>query len=90
MMPDSDFEIRQAKLEPGDTMLIYTDGVTEAKDPNGKLFTEPRLLALLSEPDPSAAALLERIERNLRSHMAGAAQFDDITMLAVRRAPVSQ
>ncbi len=90
MMPDSDFEIRQAKLEPGDTMLIYTDGVTEAKDPNGKLFTEPRLLALLSEPDPSAAALLERIERNLRSHMGGAAQFDDITMLAVRRAPVSQ
>jgi serine phosphatase RsbU (regulator of sigma subunit) len=44
----------------------------------------------LSEPDPSAAALLERIERSLRSHMAGAAQFDDITMLAVRRAPVSQ
>jgi phosphoserine phosphatase RsbU/P len=89
MMPNMDFAIQQAQLEPGETLLIYTDGVTDVKDPDHNLFTEDRLLALLSEPDPTAAALLARIEGNLRQHMAGAAQFDDITMLAVRRATAS-
>ena len=86
MIPNTDFEIQQAQLEPGETLLIYTDGVTDARDPDHNLFTEEGLLALLDEPDPTAAALLARIEANLRQHMAGAAQFDDITMLAVRRA----
>jgi sigma-B regulation protein RsbU (phosphoserine phosphatase) len=90
IMPDAEFEIHQAQLEPGDTLLIYTDGVTEAMNPTHQLFTEERLLALLSTPDPSAAALLERIKESLCDHMAGAAQFDDITMLAVRRAPRTQ
>jgi phosphoserine phosphatase RsbU/P len=89
MMPNMDFGIQQAQLEPGDTLLIYTDGVTETKDPAHNLFTEERLLAMLREPDPTASALLARIEAKLRVHMAGAAQFDDITMLAVRRASAS-
>ena len=69
--------------------MIYTDGVTDAKDPGGVLFGEERLLALLDEPSPSAAELLRRIGATLRSHRVGAAQFDDITMLAVTRKAAS-
>jgi two-component system response regulator len=85
IMPDVDYEIQQTQLDPGDTLLIYTDYVVEAKNPSGQSFGSMRLLELLEKPDLSATALVSQIETNLRAHMAGAAQVDDITTLAVRR-----
>jgi sigma-B regulation protein RsbU (phosphoserine phosphatase) len=90
MMLDMDFQIERVSLEPGDILMTFTDGVADARDPNGKLFSKEGLLSLLEEPADSAAALLGRIEASLRSHIADADQFDDITMLAVRRVPVSE
>ena len=89
IMPDMNFDIRQTKLEPGDILIAYTDGVTDARNPEGESFTEQRLLSLVEEPIPSAAALLERIESSVNIHISGADQFDDITMLAVRRSPAT-
>ncbi|MCH8800105.1 MAG: SpoIIE family protein phosphatase [Chloroflexi bacterium] len=89
IMPDMNFEIRQTILEPGDTLLAYTDGVTDARNPEGKSFTEQRLLSLVEEPIPSAAALVERIESSVNIHISDASQFDDITMLVVRRSPAT-
>jgi sigma-B regulation protein RsbU (phosphoserine phosphatase) len=85
MMPDMDFGIQQARLEPGDILFTFSDGVTDARAPDKKFFTEKALLPLLEQPVASAAALLERVEASLRAHIATADQFDDITMLAVRR-----
>jgi sigma-B regulation protein RsbU (phosphoserine phosphatase) len=85
MSPDVPYDIGRVPLEPGDTLLAYTDGVTEARDRAGAFFTEKRLLALLGESAPSAAALLERVVANLQEHVAGADPYDDVTMLAVRR-----
>ncbi|MFQ5794627.1 MAG: PP2C family protein-serine/threonine phosphatase [Candidatus Bipolaricaulia bacterium] len=90
MFADVDFNIEQAQLDPGDILITYTDGVPEARDPDGKFFTEKRLLSLVEPSAPSATALLDRIETNLDAHIAEADQFDDITMLAVRRAPASE
>ena len=89
MFPATDFRIDYAQVDPGDVLYAYTDGVTEARDATKAFFTEKRLLSLLSEPADSAAGLLERVDSNLRQFMGGAVQFDDITMLAVRRAPVA-
>jgi sigma-B regulation protein RsbU (phosphoserine phosphatase) len=86
VLPCNDLPVRELSLEPGHTLLAYTDGVTEARDPEQRFFTEARLLALLGEP-ATAAALLERIQRSLAAHVATAAWFDDVTMLAVRRSP---
>jgi sigma-B regulation protein RsbU (phosphoserine phosphatase) len=83
-----DFEIRAVTLEIGDTLIAYTDGVTEAENANGEFFSEEGLLSLLSEPSSSASALLERIETSLHAHIGDTEQSDDITMLAVRRVPV--
>jgi two-component system response regulator len=88
MLPDATFEIGQASLEPGDILFAYTDGVTDARDPNGCLFSEKRLTALIQSPPPSAAALLTCVENTLRDHIASADQYDDITMMAVRRIPL--
>ena len=87
MMPGVEYATRQEQLEPGDTLFTFTDGVTDARAPNGQRFNEERLLPLLNEPAASAAELCKRVERSLWAHIDTADQFDDITMLAVRRAP---
>lgn len=85
IIPNIHFEIKQVQLEPGDILLGYTDGVTEAKNSDGNLFTYRRLLSLLEQPFSSASSLLNLIEKNLFDYMAEAPQFDDITMLTVER-----
>jgi len=88
MFPDIEFKVQQVGLEPGEVLFAFTDGVTEAHDSNGSFFTEERLLQLLEQPAPSAAALLNRIDESLRFHIGPATQFDDITMITARRQPV--
>lgn len=78
-------EVESALLAPGETLLAYTDGVTEARDGERNFFDEHRLLALLDEPAPSAALLLDRIERAVNAFTGDAPQADDVTLLAVRR-----
>ena len=85
MMPNMKFKVEQIQLEENDILLGYTDGVTEAKAPDGKLFSNQRLLDLLTPPAFSASALLGRITDALFEYIDDATQFDDITMLAVYR-----
>jgi serine phosphatase RsbU (regulator of sigma subunit) len=85
VLPDANFKVQEAHLEPGNILLVFTDGVIDAHNPNQERFTRDRLLRLLEAPAPSAEALLERIQAALQTHMAGANQYDDITLLAVRR-----
>jgi len=86
VFPDVDFEIGEIHLESGETLLIHTDGVTDARSPDGDYFDEERLLTLLAPPVSSATALLDHIKASLHTHMAGTDQYDDITMLAVHQA----
>jgi sigma-B regulation protein RsbU (phosphoserine phosphatase) len=85
MMPDMVFKTQELFLEPGDLLLTFTDGVLDARNPAGQLFTEKSLLSLLQQPITSATALLDQIETTLQAHIGSADQFDDITLLAVRR-----
>jgi serine phosphatase RsbU (regulator of sigma subunit) len=81
------FKIQQAQLEPGDMLVGYTDGVTDALSPDEEMFGRENLVALLAQPTLSALTLLNGIEAGLRAHVGGANQYDDITLLAVRRVP---
>ena len=81
----AEFEIQQAQLEYGDSLIGYTDGVTEALSPHKTLFTKDRFLTLIEAPVVSASELIERIKTDLFRHIDNAPQFDDITMLAVHR-----
>ena len=85
MMPNMEFKIEQVQLHPGDSLFTYTDGVPEAHSPSGKMFSDERILELLSSPADSIAAIIDRIETAVRQHISTAPQFDDITMLAIRR-----
>jgi sigma-B regulation protein RsbU (phosphoserine phosphatase) len=82
-----DYRLGQAQMEPGDILFTFTDGVTDAKNPAGQLFTEKHMLELIEPPAASALELLDRVDDELRAHISTANQFDDITMLAARRSP---
>ena len=72
-------------LEPGDTLLAYTDGVTEAQDPQAALYSDDKLFALVvDQSDGSPAELVASVMRSVNAHMGTAAQSDDITILALR------
>jgi phosphoserine phosphatase RsbU/P len=88
ILPNVDYHIGQAQMEPGDILFTFTDGVTDAKNPAGQMFTEKRMLALIEPPAESARALLDRVDDAVRAHISTANQFDDITMLAARRSPL--
>jgi serine phosphatase RsbU (regulator of sigma subunit) len=85
MMPDVQFNLRDVTLAAGETLLAFTDGVTEARAASGELFGTERFEALLATSAPSVRELLDRIERTLQRHTGGAPQSDDITLLAARR-----
>lgn len=81
------------KLEKGDILYLYTDGVTEAMDADEEQYGEDRLQKLLSfgntYPKPSgdngiAGAVCEMVTADIDSFVQGAEQSDDITMLCVR------
>ena len=85
MMSGAKFKVQLTQLEPGDILIGYTDGVTEALSPEKKLFTKKRFLSVLEQPASSASELIEQIKADLFNHVKDAPQFDDITMLAVHR-----
>ena len=86
MMPDTTFDIQKIQLEPGDILIGYTDGVTEARSPGDEPFTRNRLRSLIEQPFNSASDLLEGIKTSLFSFIDIAPRGDDVTMLAVQRA----
>jgi phosphoserine phosphatase RsbU/P len=79
--------VHRAQLRPGDLFLLYTDGVTEAEDPDTLQFGEDRLEGLLARKGHGASASqwTARIEAAVREFARGRSQFDDITCLALRR-----
>jgi sigma-B regulation protein RsbU (phosphoserine phosphatase) len=86
LMPNITFQSREIQLEPGDLLVGYTDGVTEARSPQDEIYTRDRLQSLLTQPLKSAAETLERVKANLFAFIDIAPRSDDVTMLAVQRA----
>ena len=77
---------RTLQLSPGDSVLMYTDGLTEAYASDGEMFGEQRLAAALqSEPMESAEQMLHTVEQALNDYIAPVPLGDDLTMLAIRR-----
>ena len=73
-------------LSPGDLLVIYSDGITDALNGLDEAYGEPRLLSLIEEGvDASAAELIDRIIKNVRNHAADRPQFDDMTLVVVKR-----
>jgi sigma-B regulation protein RsbU (phosphoserine phosphatase) len=73
------------ELHPGDSLFVYTDGVAEATNANNELFGTNRMLTALNRnPDAMPEEVLSNVMDGINTFVAGAQQFDDITMLCLK------
>ena len=84
LMSTATFDVRQERLDPGELLLGFTDGVTEARNAARDFYTEERLLALLKELPPSASAVLDHVEESVGAFSCETCPSDDLTLLAVQ------
>lgn len=85
VMPDWDFSVEEIALEYGDLLFAYTDGVPDVTDIDENLFGKNQLFEILGSKIRSAPDLISEINNALTAHIGEAKQFDDITMMAVKR-----
>jgi phosphoserine phosphatase RsbU/P len=84
LMPGAAYDPASLDLAPGDSIVLYTDGVTEALDEHGKFFEAERFLAGLSQgPRSDARGLVEHLLAAVRAFVVEAPQSDDIGLLAL-------
>lgn len=84
-LPGMTYREYELKLQPGDTIFVYTDGVPEANDPKENMFGMDRLLEVLNEdPDAAPKELTVRMQNALHAFMDGIDPFDDVTMLCLK------
>ena len=85
LMEGMDFPVRKLQLNPGDSLFLYTDGVTEAMDEEGKLFSDEKLENLLGTvpADAEAKDILTLVSEAVKGHAGNAEQSDDVTMLGL-------
>jgi serine phosphatase RsbU (regulator of sigma subunit) len=86
VLEDGAWEQETVQLGPGDVLLVYTDGVTEAKDPRGNFYGPKRLVDATRACLPgSALEVQDSLLAELSGFVGGAPQFDDITLMIALR-----
>ena len=86
LMPGMGYEEKQIVLQAGEAALLYSDGLVEAHDPKGEMFSFPRLRELVAEHGAEERSLGEVLLKELYSFVGeGWEQEDDITLLTLRR-----
>lgn len=87
VLDEARYAVKRALLQPGDGIFLYTDGITEAMDAAGVLFSDRRLLGVLRAGGAATPATLVRnVVNAVQCYAADVEQSDDITALCVRRA----
>jgi serine phosphatase RsbU (regulator of sigma subunit)/anti-sigma regulatory factor (Ser/Thr protein kinase) len=87
LMSGMTYEEKETVLQPGDSLLLHSDGVVEAHDPDGAMFGFPRLKQCVADY-PGGAELIDRVLSDLHAHTGpDAEQEDDITMVVLQRSP---
>ena len=85
LVPEAEYTTACVKLEPGDTLVLFSDGVTEAMDPEEDFFGIPRLRQLLTGHNETPLDELQKLVLEAVENFArGASQADDLTLLLVR------
>jgi len=86
LFPDITVGLGRFDLDPGDTLLIFSDGVPDALNEAGDSWGVERLETIIGQqPSASAQGLVDGVAAGLFQHMGSSSQFDDISLLALRR-----
>lgn len=85
LVPEAEYTAACLKLEPGDTLVLFSDGVTEAMDPDDEMYGMARLGEVLHEKgDVPLEHLQKCVLESVENFVRGARQADDLTLLLVR------
>jgi sigma-B regulation protein RsbU (phosphoserine phosphatase) len=85
IIEDTRYPLATRRLSPGESVLLYTDGVTEAMNGRDEFYSEERFLTTVRERSwHDSRSLVERVRTSIAEFAQSAPQADDITMLAVR------
>ena len=87
LFPAANYAVATTRLNPGDLLFTYTDGVNEAKNLAGELFSDERILQVAAPESNHTQAFLDIMLDAVNQFRGDAAQSDDITMLALRFLP---
>jgi serine phosphatase RsbU (regulator of sigma subunit) len=85
LFPDVVHEVKVADILPDEILVAYTDGATDAKNSAGEQFSEENLLALVAKGALTGGAMVHHVADSLEAFIAGADQYDDITVIAASR-----
>ena len=87
LMPGMPYEEKETVLQPGDSLLLHSDGIVEAHSPDREMFGFPRLKQCVADY-PGGGELIDRVLSDLHAHTGpDAEQEDDITMVTLQRSP---
>jgi sigma-B regulation protein RsbU (phosphoserine phosphatase) len=82
---DFNYQSKKNLLQKGETIFLYTDGVTEAKNPDDQLFSDARLQQMLTRlQEKGTTDIIQSIRSEIEIFSEGTPQYDDITMLALK------
>jgi sigma-B regulation protein RsbU (phosphoserine phosphatase) len=85
LIPGVEYKKETSVILPQTLLFAYTDGVTDARSPDGDQFTTARMFEIVKREAASASEKLTHIETALSEHTRGAEPSDDITILILRR-----
>jgi hypothetical protein len=87
MFDNSQYSAQRARLEPGDLLVLYSDGITEAESPSGEPFDEDGLISLISAHagNPSLVGIGKAVVKAVEHHAQDVRFADDLTVLLARR-----
>jgi serine phosphatase RsbU (regulator of sigma subunit) len=86
MFDSTTYQSRPLRLDQGDILVVYSDGLTDAENPAGEMFGDERLLDIIRQVAPSGSAALEvRLLKDIEEFTQGTPQTDDITFVIVEK-----
>ena len=85
------FQVEEHQVAPGETLVLYTDGITDTRDPTGAFYGEARLVALLQGLAGASADDVRRaVLADVRAFRGPADMYDDLTLLVAQRTPQAE
>jgi two-component system response regulator len=84
-LPDTTYRTESISFHPGDRLVLFTDGVTDADDETGAHFSKQRLVDLVSGNSDAPRPMLENIMAALNAHVGKLSPADDITLVVIRK-----
>jgi len=86
ILEDFPFEEEAVSMGPGDILVVYSDGITEATNPSEVQFGEERLAQVIQDHrQESASGVIDCIIKEVKAFTGGMAQADDMTLVVVKR-----